>query len=180
MYNRFEVNKVLVIAPKKVSEATWQNEINKWPELRILRYSTVLGSKSQRIKALNTPADIYIINRDNVVWLVDYYKNSWPFDFVICDEFSSFKNHSSKRFKALAAVKPHIKRVVGLTGTPSPNSLLDLWSQVYLLDGGERLGKSFIAIGGHSLRGTIWDIAISRGILQRKKYYKELVMFVFL
>lgn len=153
MYNRFEVNKVLVIAPKKVSEATWQNEIEKWEEFKILRYSTVLGTKTQRIKALNTPADIYIINRDNVVWLVDYYKNDWPFDLVICDEFSSFKNHSSKRFKALAAIKPRIKKVVGLTGTPSPNSLLDLWSQVYLLDGGERLGKSFYSYRGNFFEG---------------------------
>ena len=132
IYNRFQVGKVLVIAPKKVAEATWQNEIEKWDELRNLRVSTVLGNVNQRVKALNTPSDIYIINRDNVVWLVDYYKNNWPFDFVVCDEFSSFKNHESKRFKALASIKPHIKRLVGLTGTPSPNGMLDLWAQVYL------------------------------------------------
>lgn len=143
MYSRFIVNKVLVIAPKKVAEATWQNEIEKWEELKLLRFSTVLGSEKQRIKALNTPSDIYIINRDNVVWLVDLYKNLWPFDMVICDEFSSFKNHQSKRFKALASIKPHIKKLVGLTGTPSPNGLLDLWSQVYLLDGGKRLSPSY-------------------------------------
>lgn len=143
MYNRFEINKVLVIAPKKVAEATWQNEIAKWPHLKHLRYSTVLGTERQRIKALNTPADIYIINRENVVWLVDLYKNNWPFDTVVCDEFSSFKSHQSKRFKALKSVKPHINRLIGLTGTPSPNGLLDLWSQVYLLDGGQRLGKSY-------------------------------------
>lgn len=143
MYGSFEVGKVLVIAPKKVAEATWQNEIEKWPDLHLLRTSTVLGSEKQRIKALNTPADIYIINRDNVVWLVDYYKNAWPFDMVVCDEFSSFKNHQAKRFKALASIKPHINRLVGLTGTPSPNGLLDLWAQVYLLDGGKRLSPSF-------------------------------------
>lgn len=143
LYNRFEINKVLVIAPKKVAEATWQNEIAKWPHLKHLRYSTVLGTERQRIKALNTPADIYIINRENVVWLVDLYKNNWPFDTVVCDEFSSFKSHQSKRFKALKSVKPHINRLIGLTGTPSPNGLLDLWSQVYLLDSGERLGKTF-------------------------------------
>ena len=143
LYNRFEINKVLVIAPKKVAEATWQNEIAKWPHLKHLRYSTVLGTERQRIKALNTPADIYIINRENVVWLVDLYKNNWPFDTVVCDEFSSFKSHQSKRFKALKSVKPHINRLIGLTGTPSPNGLLDLWSQVYLLDGGQRLGKSY-------------------------------------
>lgn len=133
----------MVIAPKKVAEATWQNEIAKWPHLKHLRYSTVLGTERQRIKALNTPADIYIINRENVVWLVDLYKNNWPFDTVVCDEFSSFKSHQSKRFKALKSVKPHINRLIGLTGTPSPNGLLDLWSQVYLLDSGERLGKTF-------------------------------------
>ena len=143
MYNRFSVNKVLIIAPKKVAEATWQNEIEKWDDLKLLRYSTVLGSEKQRIKALNTPADIYIINRDNVVWLVDLYQNDWPFDMVICDEFSSFKNHQAKRFKALASIKPHIKKLVGLTGTPSPNGLLDLWAQVFLLDGGQRLSPSF-------------------------------------
>lgn len=143
MYNRFSVNKVLIIAPKKVAEATWQNEIEKWDDLKLLRYSTVLGSEKQRIKALNTPADIYIINRDNVVWLVDLYQNAWPFDMVVCDEFSSFKNHQAKRFKSLASIKPHIKKLVGLTGTPSPNGLLDLWAQVFLLDGGKRLSPSF-------------------------------------
>lgn len=145
MYGRYAVQRVLVIAPKKVAEATWQNEIKKWRDLHLLRVSTVLGTQKQRIKALHTPADIYIINRDNVVWLTEYYQNQWPFDMVVCDEFTSFKSPTSKRFKALAAMKPHIKRLIGLTGTPSPNGLLDLWAQVYLLDGGERLGKSFYA-----------------------------------
>lgn len=144
-YDRFLVNKVLVIAPKKVAEATWQNEIEKWPELRNLKVSTVLGTEKQRIKALCTTADVYIINRENVVWLVDLYQNKWPFDMVVCDEFSSFKSHQAKRFKALKSVKPHIKRLIGLTGTPSPNGLLDLWAQVYLLDSGERLGKSYFS-----------------------------------
>ena len=98
-YDRFLVNKVLVIAPKKVAEATWQNEIEKWPELRNLKVSTVLGTEKQRIKALCTTADVYIINRENVVWLVDLYQNKWPFDMVVCDEFSSFKSHQAKRFK---------------------------------------------------------------------------------
>lgn len=153
IYNRFSVGKVLVIAPKKVAEATWQNEIEKWPELGLLRTSTVLGTEKQRIKALNTPADIYIINRDNVVWLVDLYQNAWPFDMVVCDEFSSFKNHQAKRFKALASIKPHIKRLVGLTGTPSPNGLLDLWAQVYLLDGGKRLSPSFYSFRNSYFEG---------------------------
>lgn len=153
MYDRFKINKTLVIAPKKVAEATWQNEIEKWEELKLLRSSTILGTEKQRIKALNTPADIYIINRDNVVWLVDHYKNDWPFDMVVCDEFSSFKNHQSKRFKALASIKPHIKKLVGLTGTPSPNGLLDLWSQVYLLDGGKRLSPSFYSFRNSYFEG---------------------------
>ena len=142
-YGRFCVRKVLVIAPKKVAEATWQREAQKWDNVKHLRISTVLGSEQKRIRALNTPADIYIINRENVVWLVDYYKNDWPFDMVVVDEFSSFKSHSAKRFKALAAIRNHISRIVGLTGTPSPNGLNDLWAQVYLLDQGARLGKYY-------------------------------------
>lgn len=107
----------------------------------MLRVSQVLGSQAKRIRALNTPADIYIINRENVCWLVDYYKQSWPFDMVIVDESSSFKSHKAKRFKALASMGSHIDRMVELTGTPSPNGLEDLWSQIFLLDGGERLGN---------------------------------------
>ncbi|RDW17031.1 DEAD/DEAH box helicase [Oceanobacillus arenosus] len=144
-YNRFAVNKVLIIAPKKVAQGTWTNEAKKWDHLNLLRFSIVLGTQAKRIKALNTPADIYIINRENVVWLVDYYRNSWPFDMVVIDESSSFKNHQAKRFKALKGIRPHIKRQIQLTGTPSPNGLIDIWSQIYLLDGGQRLGKT---IGG--------------------------------
>lgn len=142
-YYRFQARKILIIAPKKVAEATWQKECDKWEHLSLLRISTVLGNINQRIRALNTPADIYIINRENVPWLVDYYRNDWCFDMVVVDEFSSFKSHTAKRFKALASVRPHIKRFVGLTGTPSPNGLSDLWAQVYLLDGGERLEKRY-------------------------------------
>lgn len=143
MYDRFLVRKVLVIAPKKVAEGTWTLEKDKWEHTKILRISQVLGSAAKRIKALHTPADIYITNRENVVWLVDYYRNRWPFDMVVVDESSSFKNHSAKRFKALAGVSSHIERMVELTGTPSPNSLSDLWAQIYLLDGGERLGRRY-------------------------------------
>lgn len=142
-YNRFEVRKVLVIAPKKVAEGTWSREACKWDHTKMLRVSPVLGSQAKRIKALNTPADIYIINRENVCWLVDYYKNDWPFDMVVVDESSSFKSHKAKRFKSLSSVSGHIDRMVLLTGTPSPNSLADLWSQVYLLDGGQRLEKRY-------------------------------------
>jgi SNF2 family DNA or RNA helicase len=140
-YNRFAVNKILVIAPKKVAEATWSKEAAKWDHLKLLRVMTVLGPLNKRIKALNTPADIYVINRENVAWLVEYYRNTWPFDMVVVDEFSSFKNYSAKRFKSLSWVRNHITRFVGLTGTPAPNGLLDLWAQVFLLDGGQRLGK---------------------------------------
>ena len=134
---------MLVIAPKKVAEGTWTKEKDKWDHTKILRVSQVLGSQAKRIRALNTPADLYIINRENVVWLVNYYRNSWPFDMVVVDESSSFKSHSAKRFKALAAVSPRIDRMVELTGTPSPNGLDDLWAQIYLLDGGDRLGKKY-------------------------------------
>ena len=142
-YDRFQVRKVLVIAPKKVAEGTWTREKDKWEHTKLLRVSPVLGSQAKRIRALNTPADIYVINRENVCWLVDYYRNSWPFDMVVVDESSSFKSHSSKRFKALASVGPHITRMVELTGTPSPNGLDDLWAQVFLLDAGERFGKRY-------------------------------------
>lgn len=135
------VSKVLVIAPKKVAEATWSKEASKWDHLKMLRVISVLGAKTKRIKALNTPADIYVINRENVPWLVEYYRNAWPFDMVVVDEFSSFKNHQAKRFKSLTWVRSHIERFVGLTGTPAPNGLLDIWAQIYLLDEGKRLGK---------------------------------------
>lgn len=142
-YARFVVRKVLIIAPKKVAEATWQREAAKWDGVHILRMRTVLGTQAQRLKALNTPADIYIINRENVPWLVEHYRNDWPFDMVVVDESSSFKNPRAKRFKALSYMYPHIKRTVLLTGTPSPNGIIDLWSQIYLLDRGERLGSTF-------------------------------------
>lgn len=132
-----------MIAPKKVAEGTWTREADKWDHTKMLRVSPVLGSQAKRIKALNTPADLYIVNRENVVWLVDYYRNAWPFDMVVVDESSSFKSHSAKRFKALASVGDHIDRLVELTGTPSPNGLDDLWAQIFLLDGGERLGKRY-------------------------------------
>ena len=148
-YNRFAVRRVLVIAPKKVAEATWGSEARKWDHLKLLRIVTVLGSAQKRVRALNTPGDVYVINRENVPWLVDYYRNDWPFDMVVVDESSSFKNHQAKRFKALTWVRSKISRMVELTGTPAPNGLIDLWAQIYLLDGGERLGKH---IGGFRQR----------------------------
>lgn len=142
MFDYFDVVKVLVIAPLRVAQNTWDTEVKKWDHLKHLRISKVLGTEKERIQALNTTADIYIINRENVKWLVDECAKQWPFDMVVIDELSSFKSHQAQRFKALRKVRPLCKRVVGLTGTPAPNSLMDLWSQIYLLDGGERLGKT--------------------------------------
>jgi SNF2 family DNA or RNA helicase len=143
LHERFEVSKVLVIAPLRVANTTWMDEVLKWDHLKGLRVSKVLGSKKERTMALYKKADIYTINRENVPWIVDFYKNDWPFDMVIIDEISSFKSPSAKRFRALKKVRHKIKRIVGLTGTPAPNGLLDIWSQIYLLDGGERLGRTF-------------------------------------
>lgn len=140
MRDYFDIIKVLVIAPLRVAEDTWSSETEKWDHLKYLKISKVLGSEKERIAALNTTADIYVINRENVVWLVKYYGRDWPFDMVVIDELSSFKSSKSQRFKALRKVKP--KRIVGLTGTPAPNGLMDLWSEIYLLDGGARLGKT--------------------------------------
>lgn len=139
------MRKVLVIAPKKVAEATWSKECAKWEHLSMIRISTVLGSKDKRIAALAATADVYVVNRENVEWLVEYYKNDWPFDMVVVDESSSFKDQSTKRWKALKRARPKIKRIVLLTGTPAPNNLIDLWAQIYLLDEGARLGRT---IGG--------------------------------
>lgn len=141
-YHRFQVARCLVVAPKKVAEATWATEAAKWDHLRHLRIIPMLGSAKRRVAALATPGDVWVINRENVPWLVDYCRNDWPFDMVVLDESSSFKNASSKRFKALRLVRSRIRRIVELTGTPSPNGLEDLWAQVYLLDGGARLGKT--------------------------------------
>ena len=138
-YNRFALRAALVIAPKKVAEDAWTREAGKWDHLKLLRVVPVLGSLKKRIRALNTPGDVYVISRDNVQWLVDYYRNDWPYDTVILDELSSFKNPQAKRFKSLCLVKKHIRRIYGLTGTPAPNGMIDLWAQVYLLDGGQRL-----------------------------------------
>lgn len=141
-YHRFAMRKALVIAPKKVAEDTWTSEQGKWDHLHRLRVSIVLGTAKQRIDALNAPADVYVIGRENTQWLVQYYGHGWPFDVVVLDESSSFKNHQAKRFKALRTVLPKIRRVIELTGTPSPHGLMDLWAQIYLLDGGKRLGRT--------------------------------------
>ena len=145
MHDRFEVSRVLVIAPKRVAEDTWTREAAKWDHLKGLTISPVLGTAAQRTAALDADADLYVIGRDNVVWLVELLqkrRNGWPFDMIVIDELSSFKNSQAKRFRALRRAIPFAHRVVGLTGTPSPNGLMDLWSEIYLLDQGERLGRT--------------------------------------
>lgn len=145
LHDRFEVSRVLVIAPLRVAEDTWSRESAKWDHLKHLTISKLLGSAPERRKALSTEADIYVINRENVVWLTEELaasKTRWPFDMVVIDELSSFKSNSAKRFKALKKVRPMIDRIVGLTGTPAANSLMDLWAEMYLLDRGRRLGAT--------------------------------------
>lgn len=174
-YNRWEVMKPLIIAPKKVAEATWTTEAKKWEHLKMMRVVPVLGTEQQRLRALATPADVYVINRENTKWLVDHFKNAWPFDMVILDESSSFKNASSQRFKALKLVRSRIKRIVELTGTPSSNGLEDLWAQIFLLDGGARLGKTLGAyrdryfIPGKRNRTTIFSYEPKEGSFEMIK-----------
>lgn len=141
IFDSFEVRKVLVIAPLRVARDTWPAEIKKWDHLKHLRYSVVVGSEMERISALRKDAEIYIINRENVDWLVTKSRVPFEFDMVVIDELSSFKSHQSKRFKSLLKVRPFIKRIVGLTGTPSSNGLMDLWAQFRILDMGKRLGR---------------------------------------
>lgn len=165
-YYRWSIRKALVVAPKKVAEGTWNKEATKWDHLQHLRVVTVLGSATKRIKALNTPADVYVINRENIPWLVDYYKQAWPFDMVVLDESTSFKNGNSKRFKALKLVRRFMKKVVLLTGTPTSKGLEDLWAQIYLLDEGARLGKTLT-----QFRQIYFDCSIRRNA-QGKDYRK--------
>ena len=136
-----DVTRTLVVAPKKVAESTWVAEAAKWDHLD-LRVSRVIGTPAQRVKALEAEADVYVVGRDSLVWLVDHFKGDPPFDCLVLDELTSFKSHSAARFKAVRSISPLFHRVVGLTGTPSPNGLADLWAQIYCLDLGQRLGKS--------------------------------------
>lgn len=141
LFDYFAVHKVLVIAPLRVAKNTWNAEINKWDHLNDLKYSIVVGTPAERKNALKTAADIYIINRENIPWLTEYMGAAFDFDMVVIDELSSFKNYQAKRFKALMRARPSIKRIVGLTGTPSSNGLMDLFAEFKLLDMGERLGR---------------------------------------
>ena len=141
MYDSFEISKVLIIAPLRVAQSTWKDEIEKWDHLNLLRYSIVVGDEKERLKALKQNSDIYIINRENVDWLVTKSGIDFNFDMLVIDELSSFKSHTSKRFRSLLKIRPYFERVVGLTGTPSSNGLMDLWAEFRVLDLGERLGR---------------------------------------
>lgn len=141
LFDSFEVHKVLVVAPLRVARDTWSAEIEKWEHLKNLRYRVVIGTAQERISALSTPADIYIINRENIQWLVEESGLPFDFDMAVIDELSSFKNHQSKRFRAFMKSRPKLKRIVGLTGTPAGNGLMDLFAEFKLLDMGERLGR---------------------------------------
>lgn len=144
MFDSFDVGRVLVIAPLRVAKTVWPEERENWEHASFLKMSVMVGSAKQREAALHEKADIYVINRENVKWLVDYLEKRripWPFDMVVIDELSSFKNHQSQRWKALRKVRPKIKRIVGLTGTPAGNGLIDLWAETALIDNGERLGR---------------------------------------
>lgn len=142
LYDQLEEGPVLVIAPKRVAENTWSKETEKWEHLQHLRISKIMGTAKQRQDAIDAPADIYVINRENVVWLVEQVGKRWPFPIVVIDELSSFKSAQAKRWKALRRVRGQIRRLIGLTGTPRPNGLEDLWPEIYLLDQGERLGRT--------------------------------------
>ena len=141
LFDSFEVHKVLVVAPLRVARDTWSAEIEKWEHLKNLRYSVVVGTEQERLNALRTSADVYIINRENIQWLVEESGLIFDFDMAVIDELSSFKNHQSKRFRAFMKVRPKLKRIVGLTGTPAGNGLMDLFAEFKLLDMGERLGR---------------------------------------
>lgn len=145
LYDYLEEGPVLVIAPLRVAENTWSKECEKWEHLQHLRISKIMGTQAQRLAALKAKADLYVINRENVVWLVETLKNKWPFQIVVIDELSSFKSGQAKRFKALRQVRGRIRRIIGLTGTPRPNGIEDLWAELYLLDQGARLGKTITA-----------------------------------
>ena len=144
MFDSFDVGKALIIGPLRVARDVWPAELKKWDGFDFLRMSVITGDAKERTAAVMKAADVYVINRENVKWLVDYMEKRripWPFDMVVIDELSSFKNHQSQRWKALRKVRPRIKRMLGLTGTPASNGLMDLWAEVFLIDKGERLGR---------------------------------------
>lgn len=142
--DELEFSRALIIAPLRVARDTWPSELSKWEHLRFLDASLIVGNEKERISAINTAKMIYIVNRENVSWLVEYYEKNnlqWNFDCIVIDELSSFKNHKSKRFKALKKIMPFVKRKIALTGTPASNGLMDLWAEIGIIDGGKRLGR---------------------------------------
>ena len=145
LLDSFSVNKILIVAPLRVANSVWRQEAKKWDHLKHLEFQSCLGDQKTRMKALHVDSDIYIINRENITWLVDHYGKKWPFDMIVIDESSSVKSATSKRFKSLKKILHFTHSIVLLTGTPSPNGLLDLWSQAYLIDYGQSLGKTMSA-----------------------------------
>ena len=173
-----DIKRVLVIAPKRVAEDTWSTECKKWDHLNNLKISKILGTLKQRQTAIEIEADIYIINRENVTWLVNNYYNNWKWDCLVIDEFSSFKSSKSQRFRSLKKVIGRFKRVIGLTGTPAPNNLIDLWPQIYLLDQGKRLGRTLTSYRetyftpGRSKGYVVFDYRIKPGA--EEEIYKRI------
>lgn len=169
MFDYCEIDSVLVIAPKRVAESVWQEEAENWDHLKHLTFSKIIGSERKRIEAIKKKANIYIISRDNIAWLCALYGGSkLPFDMVVIDELSSFKSYKSQRFKSLKATQPYFKRFVGLTGTPAPNGLIDLWPQIYFMDRGQRLGKTITAYRNMYFRPgqTNGNVVYSYNLLQ--------------
>lgn len=154
MFEELEISRVLIVAPKRVAESVWDEECNKWEDFAHLRCSKILGTEKQRKRAMNVNADIYLINRENYAWLCSQYGGVLPYDMQVFDESSSFRNHKSQRFKAAKKATVNTKRILLLTGTPAPQSLLNLWAQIFLLDRGERLGTSIT-----SYRNTFFRVA---------------------
>ena len=157
MYDSFEINKVLIIAPLRVASTVWSDEIKQWDHLSHLTYSKIIGTEKERLAAIHKKADIYLINRENVQWLIEKSGSDFDFDMVVIDELSSFKNWNSKRFKSFMKVRPRVKRVVGLTGTPASNSLMDLFGEIKILDMGERLGRFITQYRNNYFMADRWN-----------------------
>ena len=168
-----EISRTLVVAPKKVAETTWTTEAQKWDHLKSLKVAKVMGTEKQRKLALAEKADVYVIGRDSFVWLVGIFGGMLPFDVLVIDELTSFKSSKSNRFKAMRMATPTAKRVIGLTGTPAPNGLIDLWAQMYCIDMGERLGKSVTKYRETYFETHKWNNIIVR--CNVKKGYDEVI-----
>lgn len=173
MIDSCDMIKALVVAPKKVAETTWTTEAAKWDHLKGLKVSKVMGSEKQRKEALATDADVYVIGRDNYVWLTGHYGGRLPFDVLVIDELTSFKSAKSQRFKAMRISRPSFKRVIGLTGTPAPNGMIDLWAQMYCVDGGARLGKSITRYRDTHFNQQRWNNIVVRCDI--KKGHEEVI-----